>query len=127
MHNSVIKGGKTMLVYGDKVEYEGVITTVLCDAFEIPYSGSIVVELEGFEGWINAKLPRKIGVEELIMNLRKYHQMDIYTVDKQWVVQLFELDTCPNDIGISCDFETSGESLNKVLTEALEWSKNSVV
>ncbi|MCK6164645.1 hypothetical protein C6Y06_05890 [Bacillus sp. MZGC1] len=63
-----------------------------------------------------------MDTHELIMKLRERHQLEIYTVNEQWCVHLFQLDICPNDIGISCDFETNGESLTKVLTEALEWS-----
>lgn len=61
---------------------------------------------------------------ELIMKLRERHQIDIYSSNEQWCVQLFELDICPNDIGISCEFETSDESLHDALTEALKWSSN---
>ncbi|MEC0804083.1 hypothetical protein P8883_07305 [Bacillus atrophaeus] len=61
---------------------------------------------------------------ELIMKIRERHQMAIYSSNEQWCVQLFELDICPNDIGISCEFETSDESLHDALTEALEWSSD---
>lgn len=61
---------------------------------------------------------------ELIMKLRERHQINIYSSNELWCVQLFELDICPNDIGISCEFETSDESLHDALTEALEWSSD---
>jgi hypothetical protein len=66
---------------------------------------------------------KSMAVEELIMRLREQHQMDIYTVNEQWCIQLFELDVCANDIGISCDFETSGKNLSDLLIEALDWSE----
>ncbi|WP_372011390.1 hypothetical protein NBRC13296_12580 [Paenibacillus chitinolyticus] len=44
---------------GDKVVYEGVETTCESDAFHYFGTGPLVVELEGFEGWVNAKLPLK--------------------------------------------------------------------
>ncbi|MCY7675731.1 hypothetical protein [Bacillus safensis] len=65
---------------------------------------------------------KEMDTHALIMKLRERHQLEIYTVDEQWCVHLFQLDICPNDIGISCEFETNGTSLNEVLTEALEWS-----
>ncbi|MGG5832177.1 hypothetical protein ACQ4LK_17915 [Bacillus pumilus] len=65
---------------------------------------------------------KEMDTHALIMKLRERHQLEIYTVNEQWCVHLFQLDICPNDIGISCDFETNGTSLNEVLTEALEWS-----
>lgn len=37
-----------------------------------------------------------------ILELRKYVQFDFYTVDEKFVLQLFEKDICPNDIGVSC-------------------------
>lgn len=64
-----------------------------------------------------------MSVEALIRQLREDHQMDIYTVDENWCIQLFDLDVCANDIGISCDYETSGKDLQGVLIEALEWSE----
>lgn len=50
-----------MLKKGDKVEYEGVVTTCVSDEFKFFGTGPLVVELEDFEGWINAKLPQKIN------------------------------------------------------------------
>ncbi|MEC2288560.1 hypothetical protein [Bacillus velezensis] len=65
---------------------------------------------------------KEMNSHELIMKLRERHQMEIFSSNELWCVHLFELDICPNDIGISCDFETSDESLHDALTEALEWS-----
>lgn len=49
-----------MLRKGDKVVYEGVETTCTSDEFHFLGTGPLVVELEDFDGWINAKLPKKI-------------------------------------------------------------------
>ncbi|WP_176720411.1 hypothetical protein [Desulfuribacillus stibiiarsenatis] len=51
-----------MLKNGDKVEYEGKITTCLSDEFKLFGTGPLVVMLEGFQGLVNAKLP--ISIEE---------------------------------------------------------------
>lgn len=37
-----------------------------------------------------------------ILKLRQYAQFDFYTVNENYVLQLFELDTAPNDIDASC-------------------------
>ncbi|AQS42427.1 hypothetical protein LSG23_20435 (plasmid) [Bacillus velezensis] len=49
-----------MLRKGDKVEYEGVITTCVSDEFKLFGYFPLVVQLEGFEGLINAKLPKRL-------------------------------------------------------------------
>lgn len=51
-----------MLKKGDQVEYEGVQTICESDEFKFLGAGPLVVVLEGFEGWINAKLVNKIAV-----------------------------------------------------------------
>lgn len=48
-----------MLKKGDKVEYDGVLTKCETDEFKFLGNGPLVVVLEGFKGWINAKLPKK--------------------------------------------------------------------
>lgn len=53
-----------MLKKGDKVEYEGVITTCVSDEFKLFGYFPLVVQLEDFEGLINAKLPKKVEVNE---------------------------------------------------------------
>jgi len=49
-----------VLKKGDRVEYDGVETICITDEFKFLGTGPLVVELEDFEGWINAKLPKKI-------------------------------------------------------------------
>ncbi|MFY0516368.1 hypothetical protein ACOMCU_00865 [Lysinibacillus sp. UGB7] len=58
-----------MLKKGDKVEYEGVITTCLGNEFNFLGTGPAVVELEDFEGWINAKLPKLITKLEILNSI----------------------------------------------------------
>ncbi|BCC54937.1 hypothetical protein [Bacillus cereus] len=68
-------------------------------------------------------------MEELLKGLRELHQINIYSVDENWCIQLFDLDVCPNDYGVQpcpefeCVFETSGNVLYDVLSDALEWAK----
>lgn len=71
-------------------------------------------------------------MEELIRRLRELHQMNIYTVDENWCIQLFELDVCANDYDVQpCPkfesiYETNGTDLQKVLVAALEWADNRI-
>lgn len=114
-----------MLRKGDKVVYEGVDTTCVSDEFQFFGTGPLVVELEHFSGWVNAKLPRKNSVEELINKIRDLHQMDIYTVDENWCIQLFELHVAANDM-IGCIYEDSSKSLHEVLSKAWQWALDRV-
>lgn len=49
-----------VLKKGDRVVYDGVETVCKTDQFNFLGTGPLVVVLDGFDGWINAKLPRKI-------------------------------------------------------------------
>ncbi|MED4600106.1 hypothetical protein P9314_05200 [Paenibacillus validus] len=68
-------------------------------------------------------------MEELIKKLRGLHQIQIYTVNEHWCIQLFDLDVCANDYDVQpcpkfeCVFETSGTVLYNVLSDALEWAE----
>lgn len=84
----------------------------------------IEAAIQKLEKQVEQAKRKEMNSHELIMKLRERHQMDIYSSNEQWCVQLFKLDICPNDIGISCEFETSNESLHDALTEALEWSSD---
>jgi len=59
-------------------------------------------------------------IEQLIKQIREYHQMDIYTVNESWCIQLFEPHVCANDEE-SCVYECDNESLLIVLEQAWEW------
>jgi hypothetical protein len=63
----------------------------------------------------------ELTTEELIKLIRKYHQIDLYTVDEYWCLQLFDLTVCPNDINVSCDWENDDKELNTVLIMAIEY------
>jgi hypothetical protein len=52
--------------------------------------------------------------------IRHHHQMDIYTVNKEWCVQLFDLGTCANDAQ-SCIYENSSKELIDALYECMLW------
>lgn len=45
---------------GDRVEYEGVETVCKTNSFYFLGTGPLVIVLDDFDGWINAKLPKKI-------------------------------------------------------------------
>jgi hypothetical protein len=68
----------------------------------------------------NESLYKKLSVDELIKLIRTHNQINIYTVYEQWCVQLFDLSICPNDIDVSCNWESSDISLKKVLIRAIE-------
>lgn len=72
------------------------------------------------------KSPMDYSMEELIKLIREFHQMIIYTVDKNWVLQLLDLDTCGNDEG-SCEWENDNENLMDLLREALNYISECVV
>ena len=63
---------------------------------------------------------KKLSVDELIKLIRTHNQINIYTVYEQWCVRLFDLSICPNDIDVSCNWESSDISLKKVLIRAIE-------
>lgn len=52
--------------------------------------------------------------------VRQHHQMDIYTVDETWGIQLFDLNDCANDEK-SCIYENNGKELIDVLYECIIW------
>lgn len=54
------KGALSMLKNGDRVVYDGIETTCMSDEFRFLGTGPLVVELEDFEGWVNAELPKKL-------------------------------------------------------------------
>lgn len=52
--------------------------------------------------------------------IRYHHQMDIYTVNDYWCVQLFDFSVCANDEK-SCICEYSGKELIEVFYECIIW------
>lgn len=57
---------------------------------------------------------------ELIKSIRACNQMQIYTVNETWCIQLFDPDICAND-EIDCVYETSSENLIDALKDAHSW------
>ncbi|MDM0868821.1 hypothetical protein QTI59_15410 [Clostridium perfringens] len=62
----------------------------------------------------------ELSLEQKISLIRKYNQMDLYTVDKYWCLQLFHLEFTAND-EVDCIWESSSEDLNKLINETLEY------
>lgn len=61
-----------------------------------------------------------IDIPYLIEFIRNHHQMDIYTVNEKWCVQLFDLNVCANDQE-SCVYENDRNELIDVLFECVVW------
>ena len=57
---------------------------------------------------------------QMIELIRGYAQMDIYTVDEEWCIQLFDKNIAAND-GLDCNWEGTDKSLLEVLVEAIEY------
>lgn len=57
---------------------------------------------------------------QLIDVIRDFAQMNIYTVDENWCIQLFEFDVAAND-NTDCIYEASDKKLINVLFGALGW------
>ena len=62
---------------------------------------------------------KKITIGKMIELIRERNQIDIYTVDDVWKVQLFDLSVAAND-NISCVWEEDGRELCDVLWEAVK-------
>ncbi len=69
---------------------------------------------------INKEL-NQLSTEELIDLIRHHHQIDLYTVNGNWWLQLFDLIDCPDDIDVSCVWENDNKELNKLLISAAEY------
>ncbi len=65
-------------------------------------------------------LSESVSIGNLIQTIRTHHQMDIYTVDELWCVQLFDLNDAANDAA-SCVYENSALELVDVLFDCLEY------
>lgn len=59
-------------------------------------------------------------IGECIEFIRHHHQIDFYTVDDIWCVQLFDLCDCANDQK-PCIYESSSKELIDVLFESIIW------
>lgn len=63
---------------------------------------------------------------EKIYELNKYVNFQLYTVDKFYVLQLFDPNDNPNDVDVSCIWENDHFDLNYLFDEAIEWCKERI-
>lgn len=66
----------------------------------------------------------ELNLEEKLLLIKKYRQINLYTVYKSWCLQLFHLEFTAND-GLDCIWKLSSEDLNKLLDESLEYVNES--
>lgn len=66
------------------------------------------------------ELVNVVTIGNLLEVIRKYHQIDVYTVDSNWCIQLFDFDVAAND-QVDCIYENHHEELINVLYGSLEW------
>lgn len=66
-----------------------------------------------------------MNMEEMFSKIREFNQYNLYTVNENFCLQLFELDECAND-EISCLWEASDKELRKILIKALEYISESI-
>lgn len=61
-----------------------------------------------------------VTVGNLLEVLRKYHQINVYTVNTSWCIQLFDFDVAAND-QVDCIYENHRDELIDVLYASLAW------
>jgi len=69
---------------------------------------------------------RYFTIGKLIEFVRYHHQMDIYTVDDIWCVQLFDLNDCANDQK-DCIYENHSKELVDALLECTLWISDRLI
>lgn len=62
----------------------------------------------------------QLSIVSCIEFIRHHHQLDIYTVNEDWCIQLFDLSDCAND-EVDCIYENSSIELIDVLFMAMLW------
>lgn len=67
-----------------------------------------------------SKIIEKFTGLPMIGFIREYYQMDIYTVNDNWCIQLFDLNDCANDQK-SCVYENSSEELINLLFDGIKF------
>ncbi|HFC9206741.1 TPA: hypothetical protein ACF0PM_002200 [Clostridium perfringens] len=140
---------ENLLKKGDKVvmhtcleseTYDGKVWTVASDE-KITGEGIFkqgLVFLKGFSSKFNTKYLQKVklnnesithddlndyenlSVEQKILLIREFNQINLYSVNEDWCIQLFDWDICAND-GCSCNWEGSSRDLNELLNYTLEY------
>jgi hypothetical protein len=63
---------------------------------------------------------RYFTIKRCIDFIRHYHQIDIYTVNELWCIQLFDLCDCAND-QVPCVYETDSTELIDSLYQSMLW------
>lgn len=76
--------------------------------------------LIGSGGLTGKHYSRYWTVGKSIEFIRNHNQMDIYTVNEYWCVQLFDLNDCANDQK-SCVHENDSEELVDAIFECIIW------
>lgn len=62
-------------------------------------------------------------IKKKIYELSQLVKFDLCTVDNLFVLQLFDKSVNPNDVGVSCIWENDHFDVEKLLDEAIKWSK----
>ena len=62
-------------------------------------------------------------IQNKLYELAKFVKFDLFTVDENFVLQLFDKSTNPNDINVSCIWENDNPNLYILLDEAMDWIK----
>lgn len=62
-------------------------------------------------------------MKEKIIELRKYVQFDLYTVNDNYCIQLFFPEVCANDLDINTIWEDANKDIEKLIDAAIEWCK----
>lgn len=73
--------------------------------------------------WVNLKIVGELvasrcTIGKMIEIIRRYHQMEIYTVDEIWCAQLLDINDCANGQK-SCILEISNKELINTLFECV--------
>ena len=77
-------------------------------------------------GWYkdhNWYITKSINLLNILLELNVYVQYDLYTVNEEYVLQLFEKDQCPNDLDASYIWKKTNSDLFMLVTEALCWCR----
>ncbi|RDY83140.1 hypothetical protein [Bacillus amyloliquefaciens] len=59
--------------------------------------------------------------EDLLIDIRQRYQVNLFTAENNWCIQLFDSDVHTNSNSTNCVYEDQTESLKKLLVYAYEW------
>lgn len=71
------------------------------------------------------KIVEKFTGLRMIGLIREYHQIDLYTVNEKWCIQLFDLNDCANDQN-DCSYEDNNTELIDLLFDCVKWLNDSL-